>query len=553
MGDLMIKFLENIIFKNENLNFNLFFMLILLIISCFIVYFRFGIQIILGPGWDTFDFLLNALEFSGKGFGYYDLSRPPFLSFLTGLFFIFGYVSESVIFLLDGILFIFGAIGLYFLLKIRFNFILSFLGTLLFILNPLILQWVTVGYSDIASVSFLIWSAYFLFNKNGKSSVNMYLSSLFFAFSFLTRYSSGLFIFPVILYFLMERSSYHFKDILKYVSIFLMAIAPFMIFFYLKFDNPFPFINIFSSTTISSSIQYWAYNDDIYYFIKNLISFLSFTYLGGFILIFSILIGFITSLFKIIKKSPILKINKKEIDLNRHLTLIFLLILILLFFITLNNVWYMLSEVIFLIICYLSFEFLKDGKNDKKMELFFIIWFMTFFIFHSVYTIKVDRYFISFLPPLMFFIIFGLNKLYNLFRAKFSLKIARVSLCFLVGLILLFNIVPSTLWLIDNYYNVNSSGNMYPEVKEAIEGSKWISNNVPEYNKKIIYSDFLWPHFSWYLKMKVNSLIIENITSINDSLNKIHVDYYLSSYYNESLDSYRKKLEIGNLTIFEKI
>ncbi|GAB4310192.1 MAG: hypothetical protein Kow0019_07920 [Methanobacteriaceae archaeon] len=94
---------------------------------------------------------------------------------------------------------------------------------------------------------------------------------------------------------------------------------------------------------------------------------------------------------------------------------------------------------------------------------------------------------------------------------------------------------------------------MYPEVKEAIEGSKWISNNVPEYNKKIIYSDFLWPHFSWYLKMKVNSLIIENITSINDSLNKIHVDYYLSSYYNESLDSYRKKLEIGNLTIFEKI
>jgi len=192
-------------------------------------------------------------------------------------------------------------------------------------------------------------------------------------------------------------------------------------------------------------------------------------------------------------------------------------------------------------------------KTDNKMEFFFIVWLMAFFIFHSVYTIKVERYFISFLPPLIFFIILGLNKLYNFFRVKFSLNIARISFCFVFVLILLFNILPSTLWLIDNYYNVNSSGNMYPEVKEAIEGSKWISNNVPEYNKKIIYSDFLWPHFSWYLKMKVNPLIIENKTLIINKLKKNDADYYLSSYFSTSIDHYKINIIIGNLTIFERI
>jgi len=526
---------------------------ILLITSFLIIYLRFKIQIILGPGWDTFDFLLNALEFSGKGFGYYDLSRPPFLSFLTSLIFIFGFISESAIFILDGILFIFGAIGFYFLLKIRFNIIMSFLGVLIFIFNPLLLHWITMGYSDISSVSFLIWGVYFLFNKQRTSFLVIYISPIFFALSFLTRYSSALFIFPLILFFLMEKSSYKLKDIFKYFFIFVMTITPFIVFFYMKFGVLLPFLNIFSSTTITQSNLHWAFNNDFFYYIKNLFSYISFGYLGGILLIFLIMMGFIIAIFKITKKSINFMNNRIKNDLKQYSNIIISIILISLFIFTLNTVLYMISELIFIVFCYFFYNYLKDIKLDYKMELFFISWLAAFLIFHSVYTIKVDRYFISMIPTFLFFVILGLDKLYHFFKTKCSFKIANISLFLIIAIVILLNIIPSTIWLIGNYNHVSTSGEMYPEVKEAIYCSKWISDNVTDYKQKSIYSDFLWPHFSWYLKMKVNSLVIENITSINDSLNKIHADYYLSSYYNESLDSYRKKIEIGNLTIFEKV
>jgi 4-amino-4-deoxy-L-arabinose transferase-like glycosyltransferase len=532
---------------------NIFFLLILLIISSFIIYLRLRIQIILGPGWDTFDFLLNALEFSGMGFGYYDLSRPPFLSFLTSLFFIFGYISESAIFILDGVIFIFGAIGLYFMLKIRFSNLTSFVGALLFIFNPLLLQWVTIGYSDIASISFLIWGAYFLFNKQKTSSWMMYLSPIFFAFSFLTRYSSALFIFPLLLFFLMEKSSYKLKEIFKYFLMFLLIITPFLIFFYLKFSNPLPFLNVFSSTTLTPSNLYWAFNNDFFYYIKNLFSYVSLWYLGGFVLIFLIMIGFTLTILKITKKSINFRIHKIQNDLKQDSNIIISVILILLFVLTLNRVWYMISELIFIIFCYFFYKYLKDIKLDYKMELFFVSWFVAFLIFHSVYAIKVDRYFISMLPAFLFLVIFGLDTVYRLFKSKYPFKVADISIFLIIVVIILFNIIPSTIWLIANYDHISSSGDMYPEVKEAVYGSKWIYDNVPDYRQKIIYSDFLWPHFSWYLKMKVNRLIIENVTSINRNLNNISADYYLSSYYNNSLNTYKKKVEIGNLTIFEKI
>ena len=79
------------------------------------------VQIEIGPLSDSVVFLANALVFAGQGIGYSNLTFPPLFSFMLSLLFRLGYVSASTIFVLDGILFVFGVVGLFLLLKIRFT------------------------------------------------------------------------------------------------------------------------------------------------------------------------------------------------------------------------------------------------------------------------------------------------------------------------------------------------------------------------------------------------------------------------------------------------
>jgi hypothetical protein len=75
-------------FYESNNNY-LFIMLITLIVVV-LVYYRVLVQMEIGPVWDTYDFLSNAMYFAGQGFGYADLTRPPLLPFLTSLLFRLG-------------------------------------------------------------------------------------------------------------------------------------------------------------------------------------------------------------------------------------------------------------------------------------------------------------------------------------------------------------------------------------------------------------------------------------------------------------------------------
>ncbi len=41
------------------------------------------------------------------------------------------------------------------------------------------------------------------------------------------------------------------------------------------------------------------------------------------------------------------------------------------------------------------------------------VWFMTFFIFSSVFVIKIPRYFLLMTPPIVYLMILGLSKISN--------------------------------------------------------------------------------------------------------------------------------------------
>ncbi len=250
----------------------------------------------MGPVSDSFDFLSNALVFAGQGMGYSDLLRPPFFPFLISLIFRLGIVYTNIIFVLDGILFIFGVIGLFFLLKLRFNDLESFLGALLYATFPIVLTVLSVGFSDIASVSFSIWALYFTVLAVKKDSRFFILVFPFFMFAFLTRYNSALLIFPIFLYILINREKISLKNIIMGICASILIILPVLFFYYQKFGNIiYPFINFGSSSTaLTASTESLSYEPSIFFFIQK---FPAFVGAQGITIILILVLGIVLYLF----------------------------------------------------------------------------------------------------------------------------------------------------------------------------------------------------------------------------------------------------------------
>jgi len=252
---------------------------LLLIIVSAITYYRILIQTNIGPTSDSFVFLSNAMFYLGHYAGYSDLLRPPVFSFIIYLVFRLGYISVNTIFIVDGLLFIFGVIGLYLLLKIKFNDLESFLGTLLYVSFPIVLLFLGFGFSDLASVSFSIWAIYLTVLSVKKDSRIFYLAFPFTMLAFLTRYNSGLLIFPILLYILINKSKVDLKNFILGIAASIIVIVPVFIFFYEQFGNIiYPFIN-FSATSISASAATGSasYNPNVFFFLEKKIMLMSTT------------------------------------------------------------------------------------------------------------------------------------------------------------------------------------------------------------------------------------------------------------------------------------
>ena len=80
--------------------------------------------------WDIFVYLGNAMLFSGHNIGS-QLSVPPVLSLLTSIPFSLGLISETSLFVVSGILFIFLIIGMYLLFTESFDCEISLIASII--------------------------------------------------------------------------------------------------------------------------------------------------------------------------------------------------------------------------------------------------------------------------------------------------------------------------------------------------------------------------------------------------------------------------------------
>jgi 4-amino-4-deoxy-L-arabinose transferase-like glycosyltransferase len=560
---------------------SLILLLILLSITVLIAYYKIKIEISVGPPWDTFDFLSDALYLTGQGFGHTDFLRPPLLPFLTALFFRLGYVSEVVVFVLDGLFFVLGVLGFYLLLKQRFDSYQSFIGALIFTSFPVVLLWVGAGYTDIASTSLSIWALFLTVIAVRRNPKFFYLSFIVGLLAFLTRFNAAIIIFPMFLYILINKPWIKdYEDIIGGILLSSLLMIPVFVFFLKTLGNPvLPFLQFYSGAVSSGSSQVFAYNPQPFYYVINALyclinmDFLNSRYLwvqisfiiAEILILYAFIMGMILYLHKIVhslEKRSKIGLNPLKQQKTTKIKILAVLFLMLMLVVSLNWGNYLFSDAIFFVLSYVLYINLKnENLPNLDLDFLFLCWLISFLIFSSLYQVKVCRYFIPMAPAVAYFMILGLRE----FSTKIKSKVNNIPLNFILGALLISALLISTgsylnqlqhdhvangsnFHLIPTNHGFNFeikgkpySGELYLETyntQDLKTLTNWLKNYDPDYKNKIIFSDYFWPQLSWQLKTDVKGLKNNKKENLNSDLQKQKADYYISMASHVELDNY---------------
>ncbi|CDG65353.1 MAG: hypothetical protein PWQ15_296 [Methanobacterium sp.] len=551
--------------KINSLRSKWFFLILLALTVSVIAYYRVKLQIDLGPVFDTYDYLANAAYFAGKGIGFTDFNRPPLLSFLTSFFFVFGGLSVEPIMIVDGLLYILGCIGLYLFLKTFFDPLSSFIGSLLFATFPIVITFAGAGFNDVSSVSVAIWAIYLTFLAVKKDSRYFFLSFPVSLLAFLTRYNMALIIFPIVFFILINWKKIEKpQNILIGIVISFILLIPLLIFFNANFGSPiYSFMDFFKTSGSGGITEHFAYNPDPLYFIKNIIFYIG---VPSLVIIFFTLIS---SLFTYIKKMRTPSVDTKWVlgfkEIFKNRKFVIMIFFVFLFVITFANVHYMISELIFFGICYLTYLISHDYSVDLDKDLLFLAWFMAFFIFQSVYIAKDHRYFITMVVPIAYFLTKGFY--WSVRETKVKYKNINLTKC-LLSILILVTILLSVVSQLQGIEKNNQNSKLFNQDAQA--ASHWLMNYDHDYKSKIIYAD-LWSYFGWFLQTNVGKMPIfrnnqtlyvgpkdynfteQDKISFNNKLEEVKPDYYVSVWEGMNFTNYQPIQKFGTVTIFQRI
>ncbi len=414
---------------------------------------------------DTAVYLISAYKYAGMDFNNIcdvnDLFYAPMLSYLTSLLLIIGINGQFAIYFVSAIFGIFGYFGLYFLLRYRFNQILSLFGTILFGSCSIVLLNFANGMIDIPGISISIWMLYFGLLATDKNPKYFYILFPLSIFGFFTRYTSA-FTLPIIfLYYLIRNDviglfdnfisdrtlfkkqvmgylkSYEFKCIscsLIISGIIAIIICKLLI---LDYGGSLFFIQQShdSLNITKADPKAISYNMDKTYYLGQLLSVSLFGFYRSFdftltFIIFAILVGgFSLKVFNVFKNIPFfnfIKSYKREYK-TKYLELILIVSMILSVLISFIEFKVLLNHLIsnvFLLISLTIFYSLISrypiNKDIQSINLIMFAWFLVYLIFISLYPIKTFRYVIPLLPPLIYFVVYGLESILHTFSFDFD-------------------------------------------------------------------------------------------------------------------------------------
>ena len=481
---------------------------------------------------DVYVYLLNSLYFAGTNIhSTKSIYLSPVVCFLTSLIFDLGYVDKVAIFITTGILAIIGNIGLYLLLKLRFDKLLSMTGTIIYATLALNLTWLANGSLDIPAVTFTIWAVYFAILAIDKNPKYYILAFPLLVVGFYTRYTVGLILPPLFLYYVYENSFKIKRDEVKYILIGLaIAVALFVLILecissmghgFIAFDG---LLSGGISGNLGSTHD-TSYNPDIGYYLMNMGNFISSSSTTFVAKTPSLANPTILSaiVFLILIIGAILWGRRTDFEINKTKIIGAAICLIALVTFT-----YVTSTITIILTMLGLFLIGKDSKH--KIAIFMLGWILSYFIFQSYYIVKVNRYIIPTFPPLIYFIMVGIEEI----NAKINRK--NILPIILIVLFLIQGFAFTSTFEQTNEFNAPEMMSDY--IKENIDN--WSGIKIGNYNIRPYY---------WYLGSNSPGIESGNAQKIIDS----NVSYYISNYRLKNLTNFIEIKDIENLHLYQRI
>lgn len=532
---------------------------LLVIISCVYTGVLIYCQNIIGISyWDIFVYLNNAMLFSHINIGS-QLSVPPILSLITSIPFQMGFISQLTLFCVSGVLFVFLMIGIYILFNYRFKREYSFIASIIFSMTSLVVTWAVSGSNDLPSLAFAIWAIIFTIKAVNEDFKYYYPAFGLFLLSFFTRFTGGFVLIVMICYILLNRKKVMGqltkKKIIQFVLFFLLVFAVISVIYY-SYLGGIPFISQFIEVSNSNQVSSVnvGYELNTFYYIEHLPQFISsysvndlyFSSLStvyntptplAYVILLLSAVGMILFVAKIFNED-----NREDKSFKYKIAL--LAIICIFIIISYSHISYLITELLFIALVLLLYKLLPNKLN--KIDLLMILWMGIFIILHSYHPVKVDRYIVTIIIPIIYFMIIAVDNISHYLNNN---KVALTILTIIMILMIAFNA---------SYMQSITHENPHTtEEKRATQWLKDYDNNITTEN---ISSD-RGVVFSWYLKKYVYTTIPRVLAngneSLEDKLDSINAKYYIDSSSNlTGIEGYHRIYSNNNsqykLAIYEK-
>ena len=500
-----------------------------LILTCHYIMFNVNLGIYCS---DVYVYLLNALYFTGENINSSQtIYLSPIICFLTSLLFKVGITDKLAIFIVTGIFAIFANIGLYLLLKQRFGEMQSLCGAVIYSTFAINLTWLANGSIDLPAVGITIWIVLLSFiaikcnPKYYQILIPLCIIGIF------TRYTVIL-VFPVlILYYIhingFELNSEDLKFILRGI-IFGIIVGAIILIPINSMSNGYFAAGSQISGGISGSkgsVSDLAYNTDAGYYLINFINFISASKVTfanrtpvlenptlNSIAVFAILA--IGALFFAAD-------TKFEPKKDNILAIIILAVSALSF----NHI----SSFITIILMFIGLLLLgKDSEHKTGIAM--AGWILAYFIFFSYFNIKVNRYIMPTIPPVIYLLLSGSELISSKIKINHNIIPIVLAMLFLIqGFTFCFAIEDTREFIA-------------PE-----EMSDYIISEIPDYANQTI-GVYNMRYYHWYLGKNITGIESNNLTKIKDA----NITYYISDIPQNNLNSFSEIKNIENLYLYEK-
>lgn len=169
----------------------------------------------------------------------------------------------------------------------------------------------------------------------------------------------------------------------------------------------------------------------------------------------------------------------------------------------------------------------KDSEN--KMGYLMLMWILAYMIFQSYYIVKVNRYIIPIFPPMIYFLMIGVDEI----NAKINMK--KILPIILIVFFLIQGFAFTMTFEETNEFNAPEKMTDY--IKANIDN--WSDIQIGNYNIRPYY---------WYLGLNTPGIEIGATQKIIDS----GVSYYISNHKQKNLTNFTEIKQIDNLYLYKR-